>query len=112
MRLLCLLALLLLPVLLTERGAAQYEWNQRAVRSPPGARGGHAVAYDAARRRTVLFGGAGSNGIALSDTWEWDGTRWTRSFPAQSPPPRSGCAMAYDSGRGRVVLFGGRADSG
>jgi hypothetical protein len=36
----------------------------------------HAMAYDEARRRVVLFGGAGAGSFGeLSDTWEWDGAR-------------------------------------
>jgi hypothetical protein len=65
----------------------------------------HALAYDSARGRVVLFGGFGPN--ALADTWEWDGAVWLRRTPANSPPARAAHALAYDSARGRVVLFGG-----
>jgi len=64
------------------------------------------MAYDSARGKVVLFGGAYSDGY-LSDTWEWDGTNWALRSPATSPSARSGAAVAYDSGRGRIVLFGG-----
>ncbi|MHB8878486.1 MAG: hypothetical protein ACYC8T_32720, partial [Myxococcaceae bacterium] len=43
------------------------------------ARYGHALAYDAARQRVVLFGGLDS--AYLTDTWEWDGTTWVRRTP-------------------------------
>jgi hypothetical protein len=66
------------------------------------------MAYDAARQRIVLFGGASSSS-RFSDTWEWDGATWTQRTPAASPPARSGHALAYDSARQRVVLFGGEA---
>jgi hypothetical protein len=36
----------------------------------------HAMAYDAARDRVVLYGGGGEDQKTLSDTWEWDGKRW------------------------------------
>ena len=43
----------------------------------PSPRYAHAMAYDAARSVTILFGGAGPRGPAgLGDTWEWDGVRW------------------------------------
>jgi hypothetical protein len=61
------------------------------------------MAYDSARDRIVLFGGAPGH----SDTWEWDGTTWLQRTPPLSPPQRYGHAMAYDSARGWVVLFGG-----
>src|SRR5262249_21314441 len=66
------------------------------------ARSLHALAYDAQRRRTVLFGGGG-----LSDTWEWDGNAWLQRLPARSPSGRDGHAMTYDSALGQVVLCGG-----
>ena len=72
-------------------------WEERPVVGPP-AQSGHAMAYDRARQRTVLFG--------RGSTWEWDGTEWTHRTDS-GPGQRSGCAMAYDEIRRRVVLFGG-----
>jgi len=43
----------------------------------PGPRALHAMGYDAARGRTVLYGGNDGTGVR-DDTWEWDGARWTR----------------------------------
>jgi len=72
----------------------------------PSARIWTAMAYDSARRRVVLFGGADATG-GLGDTWEWDGRKWVQRSPVTSPASRSEHAMAYDTGRGRIVLFGG-----
>ena len=36
----------------------------------------HAMAYDTARQRVVLFGGSDASG-KLADTWEWNGQSWT-----------------------------------
>lgn len=53
-------------------------WTEMTPRGvTPGIRIGHAMAYDRARQRVVLFGGFGADG-PMSDTWEWDGVRWTR----------------------------------
>ena len=85
-------------------------WNRRSLATSPSARIGHAMAYDAGRGVTVLYGGItinGSNAVFLGDTWEWDGTNWTQKVPAASPPILGLHAMAYDSLRQRVVLFGG-----
>ncbi len=91
-----------------------WEWDGKAwtqVMIPgPQARYGHAMAYDADRQRTVLFGG--QNGPAfgqgvLGDTWEYDGTAWTQVQPAASPSPRTFVKMVYDAPRRRMVLFGG-----
>ncbi|TMC02071.1 MAG: hypothetical protein E6J41_31205 [Chloroflexi bacterium] len=46
------------------------------VRSTTGLMPG--MAYDAARGRVVLFGGAGDEPV-LNDTWLWDGVGWTRA---------------------------------
>ena len=83
-------------------------WSQRASYSGPVPREFHAMAYDSAHGRTVLFGGAiGSlNPVYLGDTWEWDGAGWTQRA-SSGPAPRNYHAMAYDSAHGRVVLFGG-----
>ena len=67
---------------------------------------GHALAYDAARGVTVLFGGDDSN-----ETWEWDGVAWTLRSPNELPPARSQHALTYDAARGVVLLFGGVASA-
>jgi hypothetical protein len=72
------------------------------------------MTFDTARAQVVLFGG--SDGEALGDTWEWDGTTWELRAPADpegdgDPAPRYSHAMAYDSRRSRVVLFGGNQPS-
>jgi hypothetical protein len=81
-------------------------WTQRAPPARPAARSGHALAYQSARGRIVLFGGSDALG-PIRDTWEWDGTTWTNRAPALSPSARSSHAMAYDSQRDRIVLAGG-----
>lgn len=58
-------------------------WTQIDLQgATPGVRIGHAMAYDRARKRLVLFGGFGTDGAPMSDTWEWDGAGWK-----SSPPP-------------------------
>lgn len=80
-------------------------WVQVATTGPI-PREGHGFAYDAARQRTVLFGGWVS-GVGLGgDTWEWNGAAWAQRAVA-GPTARKGLAMAYDSLRQRTVLFGG-----
>jgi hypothetical protein len=51
---------------LTEGGAA---WIQRHPSMLPSARAQHAMAYDAANDRVVLFGGSSND----AETWEWTG---------------------------------------
>lgn len=81
-------------------------WLQATPAVRPPAREGAAMAYDVARRRLVLFGGAAGS-IMRGDTWEWDGTTWIQLLPAVSPPARTRTTAAYDPSRRRVVVFGG-----
>ena len=70
-----------------------------------------ALAYDTARRRLVVFGGAfqvGNNStVAHDQTWEWDGVAWMKISTPISPSGRFGHVMAYDPVRRRTVMFGG-----
>ena len=91
-----------------------WEWDgtawTKAAGAGPSRRDHHAMGYDAARGRLVLFGGW--NGEFLGDTWEWDGATWSASA-ASGPSPRGGLpSMTYDAGRRRIVLFGGWDASG
>ncbi len=80
-------------------------WHQRTPAVAPSPRSTHALAYDSARRRVVLFGGSGA--VRLGDTWEWDGNNWLQRSPATVPPARAGHVLAYDAARQRVVMFSG-----
>ncbi|HET6203244.1 MAG TPA: kelch repeat-containing protein [Planctomycetota bacterium] len=71
----------------------------------PVPRAWHSMTFDAARGKTVLFGGY--NGSQLGDTWEWDGVQWAQVVTPVSPGPRSSGAIAYDPWSQRVVLFAG-----
>lgn len=80
---------------------AQTEWQMRCWSG----RSDHALAYDGARGRTVLFGGYRGSSLS-SETWEWNGTSWELRTPSVSPVPvRFGHAMAYDSARRKTVLL-------
>ena len=86
-------------------------WTEQFPATAPPPRRDHALAYDVARGRVVLFGGD-VDGTLGNDTWEYDGITWTQRSTAQSPPARQYHVMTYDSVRQRVVLFGGRASTG
>jgi cysteine-rich repeat protein len=83
-------------------------WTATAQMTRPTPRAMHAMAYDGARQRVVLFGGwQNIEPEPYQDTWEWDGTAWTEASPATMPPGRMAHAMAFDPARGKLVLFGG-----
>jgi uncharacterized membrane protein YgcG len=74
-----------------------------------GRRGHVTGAFDSLRRRTVVYGG--TDGLwFFGDTWEFDGSAWTRRM-VDSPSIRSGNGLAYDSRRSVTVLFGGHDGS-
>jgi len=83
----------------------RFLWVQKEDIGPP-PRVGHGMAYDADRRRVVLFGGYSPGPELFSDTWEWDGENWTQISDI-GPSARREHALVYDDARKRTVLFGG-----
>jgi Galactose oxidase, central domain len=77
----------------------------------PAARTGAAMAYDAADRTVVMFGGEGRK-ASLGDTWIWDGAAWTQAHPSTSPPALAGAQMTYDPVSHDLLLVGGQRLTG
>ncbi len=86
-------------------------WRQLSPIVSPTARGGHTMAYDRLRSRTVLFGGSTTDRPQANDTWEWDGVTWLQRSPSIVPPIRIWAAMTYDSVTHEIVLFGSRTST-
>ena len=63
--------------------------------------------HDVARDRFVAFGGSPGPRRANGDTWEFDGSEWTKIDVVTSPEARQAHAMTFDSKRNRTVVFGG-----
>ncbi len=88
--------------------------------SLPPTRMAASLAYDAARRVTVMFGGQNgadrcTHAILCGDTWTWDGSAWRDATPApgtcaEEPGARFAAGMVYDEARGQVVMFAGMGD--
>ncbi len=87
-------------------------WTQLQSTAGPGARGGHALAWDRARGRAVLFGGQDAYGDRFADTWTWDGAQWQQRTSTTSPAGRSWHALCFDAARGQTLLFGGETAGG
>lgn len=88
-----------------------WEWNgsrwvQRNPAVRPSARGWCKLAYDEARARVVLYGGADATNV-FDDTWEWDGTNWILQTPVASPPGSYGHDLTYDAARRLTIAYGG-----
>ncbi len=85
------------------------------VGTPPSARVGAAMTYDAADGYVLLFGGEDPGGTLFhDDTWKFSGGVWTNiTASAGTPPPaRVSASMTYDAADGYVVMFGGLAVTG
>jgi hypothetical protein len=79
--------------------------------SPLFARRDHAMAYDRARDRVVLFGGA-VLGVRDGNTFEWSPSTGWQLVSSTGPSERSGHVMAFDENLGKVILFGGQGAGG
>jgi len=84
-------------------------WTQQFPSSAPSARTNANMTYDAAVGAVVLFGGyPGTDwGETLNDTWTWNGTDWTETYPATVPPNRYSFGMDYDPVNKALLMFGG-----
>lgn len=92
-----------------ERDTWEYDgsnWRQVTTSVVPPALWGHAMTFDQARGRVVLFGGWFSGGTG-NNTWEYDGANWTAVATAAAPPERGYHALAYSTVQMATVLFGG-----
>ncbi len=85
-------------------------WRCLSSDGPPG-RDAPELAFDAARQRLVLFGGrtrlADRQFRVLTDTWEWDGARWTQVDSIGAGARRLHQVLGYDPSRRAVILHGG-----
>ena len=88
-------------------------WLRLDPSPAPAPRSAHAMAYDSARERVVMYGGVvldpGTGQATTSDeVWEWDGVHWVPQIAIASPGPRESHAMTYDENRHLVIVYGGR----
>jgi Galactose oxidase, central domain len=93
-------------------------WVQFPTPIAPAPRFDPSFAFDASDGGVVLFGGEGSNGDLLSDTWLWNGTSWEPSaVTGGHPSARAGGAAAPASllaggTPSGIVVFGGEDSPG
>jgi hypothetical protein len=79
-------------------GAAGPSPRSRAVMAPLGS-------------DVILFGGADSAGVALGDTWRWNGVAWSPVITSSAPSPRWSAGLAPSNGAAQLLLFGGEQTS-
>ncbi len=82
-------------------------WTKMYPSIRPSARNAHAMAYDSANKKIILFGGYDGN--YDGETWIYDlvTNTWAKKNPSTKPSARNTHAMVYDSKNNKVVLFGG-----
>lgn len=85
-------------------------WKKFVGPGPEG-RQAFAMVYDNKRDKTVLFGGMGASpDQAFRDTWEFDGSSWTKVD--STGPERISPGYAFDEKRGLLLVFGGMSSKG
>lgn len=86
-------------------------WYAMSPTQSPTPRAYTAMVFDPVRSRVVLFGGLDGGDPAKyflqDDTWEYDGTTWTKLATTGAIPPRRLHGMAWDGARNRVVVVSG-----
>ena len=70
--------LILLTAAATQAEVLAANWTQLLPATKPSARSYVAMAYDAASKKVLLFGGFGGTGY-LNDTWTFDGATWANT---------------------------------
>lgn len=104
---LAIFTLFVFPLSMNDAIAQIGQWELTATDGPQ-PRSAGVMVYDSARDRIVLYGGVDSNNTRLSDSWEYDGKKWTNVAPhGLTPGPKQFHCMAYDENRKTVILFGG-----
>ena len=85
-------------------------WYRIKLAQEPPARHRGAMVYDDSRGQSILFGGQGSTGAFLRDTWIYKPGGWQQratGWWGSRPTPRCGHGLAYDEATRLTVLFGG-----
>jgi subtilisin-like proprotein convertase family protein len=81
-------------------------WEKKSPTSSPGPREHHAMTYDTARDRVVLYGGQDlCNPAQPTGTWEWNGTTWQEITTSDSPGQQVKPKLVFDEIRQVSVLF-------
>jgi cysteine-rich repeat protein len=88
---------------------AWQRFSNSVAGSSPGRVSNPAMAFDAARKEAVHFGGFNvTQNAVTNETWVFT-TSWTQRTPAAPlPPARLDHVLVYDEARARTVLFGGQ----
>ena len=80
-------------------------WKQVHTNTSPIARAWFGMTYDAPDGYLLLFGGQGASGgfHGLNDTWQFNGSDWSKIYSRYAPPKEQQVVLGYDP-VGREVL--------
>jgi Galactose oxidase, central domain len=97
----------------TQRAGVGFDWTQVefAQRNLPYLTGS-SMAYNAATKQLLLFGGYNGTLGDVNGTWRWTGTKWQPLAPVHSPTARQGAVMVFDDATNQLILFGGYVSNG
>ncbi|MBI3868646.1 MAG: hypothetical protein HY299_08965 [Verrucomicrobia bacterium] len=90
-------------------------WRPITTDGPvPDPRSRHAMCYDSALRKVILFGGKNDSAY-FNDVWNYESTgpqrgRWIHRSLSLGPGPLAGHTMVYDSFRAVAIVAGGTPD--
>jgi hypothetical protein len=97
-----------LVIVCSDSSIGEFDFNDWKIftnlNNSPQVRTFSSMTYDQNLKKTVLFGGYGTDYV--NDTFLWDGIAWTQ-IKKNLPPARLGAAMWFDSHLNRTVIFGG-----
>jgi hypothetical protein len=96
-------------------GQATSSWQRVDVAGTgPVGRKGHVLAFDAVRRRLVLFGGRDSSNVALADLWTLDVDTPSAWAQVTGPAPRARefAAGGMNAAHDRLIVVGGVSNGG
>jgi N-acetylneuraminic acid mutarotase len=88
------------------------EWSEVTPENSPHGRGSHAMVYDSANDKVLLFSGYSEGGPFIADTWVYDYTTntWEEMSPSESPHARYGASCFYDPTTESMIIFGGNSN--
>jgi M6 family metalloprotease-like protein len=85
---------------------SQLAWTRLSLADAPMSRMGMDMAGPTSAGESILYGG-NADTTMFTDTWAWNGSKWTQKSPGHNPGTRTDHAMAYDAAHDQVVVFGG-----
>jgi hypothetical protein len=91
---------------------AAAKWNQLTPAALPPCANEVAMTWQGSNNTILLTGGVCSTSTVAEETWEWDGTKWTKVDLTVFVGTYFGEAMTFDPDHQLVVLFGGGPVSG